>query len=75
MLVADDLHQFQQMRGPVTKPHKRLFADLEMFGISSFNIGFVDRVKPGSLPMVIPWKGFHQSQILPFARERRNFTL
>lgn len=59
MLVANDLHQRQEMRRPLTEPDQSLFADLEMLGISSLNIGFVDRVKPSSLPMVISWKRFH----------------
>jgi hypothetical protein len=68
MLVTDNLHQFQQMRRPLTKPHKRLFANLEMFRIPSLNIGFVDCVKPGSLPVVIAWKGFHQAEVLLFRK-------
>lgn len=52
------------MRRPFTKPDEGLTADLEIFGISSRNIGFVDLVKPGSLPMMIAWKRFHQSETL-----------
>ncbi|MNY81067.1 hypothetical protein D3C86_2224370 [compost metagenome] len=64
MFIANDLHQLEQMRGALAKPDKRLFANLEMFRISSLNIGFIDPVKPGSLTMMIPRKRFRQSQIL-----------
>lgn len=64
MFITHDLDQFQEMSRPLAQPDKRLFADLEMLGISSLNIGLVDRIKPGSLPVMIAWKSFHQAKVL-----------
>jgi len=69
MFIAHDLYHFQEMSRPLPKPDKRLFADLKMLGISSFNIGFIDRVKPGSLPVMIAWKRFNYlERLMEFER-------
>ena len=64
MFIANDLYQLEQMRGALTEPDKRLFADLEMFRVPRLHIGFIDRIEPSALPMMIAWKRVDQSKVL-----------
>ncbi len=64
MVGTRSLHKVEQNRRPFLKPCEDFLADLEMLGISRLHIGFVDRVEPCALPMLISGEGVRQTLVL-----------
>ncbi|KIQ01097.1 hypothetical protein RU07_16045 [Agrobacterium tumefaciens] len=75
MLFANLFDPFKQMRGPFSKPDKRILADLEMLRVPGLHIGLVDRVEPSPLPMLVAQKSFDQTQVLLLSKRTQNLML
>jgi hypothetical protein len=69
VVPADGVHPFEQYGCPYPQPRESFLADLVMFGIPRLHIGFVERVEPGALAVLIARERIGQTAVL-FLGER-----
>lgn len=75
MSLADLLNKPVQFGSALAEPFQGFLADGIVLGVAGFDVGFVQRVEPGSIPLLVARPSFSELPVLFFSQSSQESQL